>query len=61
MYTRLGGDFLVAQMVQNLPAMQETWVSFLCWEDPLEKGMAIQTSRDRTTWQTAVHRVAKSG
>ena len=48
-------------MIKNLPAVWETWVSFLGWEDPLEKGMAIQTSRDRTTWQTAVHRVAKSG
>ena len=31
---------LVAQMVKNLPAMQETWVRFLDQEDPLEKGMA---------------------
>ena len=29
---------LVAQLVKNLPAMQETWVKFLDWEDPLEKG-----------------------
>ena len=28
----------VAQLVKNLPAMQETWVHFLGWEDPLEKG-----------------------
>ena len=28
---------LVAQMVKNPPAMQETWVQFLGWEDPLEK------------------------
>ena len=28
---------LVAQMVKNLPAMQETWVSSLAWEDPLEE------------------------
>ena len=27
-------------MVQNLPAMQETWVQSLGWEDPLEEGMA---------------------
>ena len=33
-------DFPVAQMVKNLPAMQESWVRFLGWEDPLEKGMA---------------------
>ena len=31
---------LVAQLVKNLPAMQETLVQFLCWEDPLEKGKA---------------------
>ena len=29
---------LVAQLVKNLPAMQETQVQFLVWEDPLEKG-----------------------
>ena len=31
---------LVAQMVKNPPAMRETWVRFLGWEDPLEEGMA---------------------
>ena len=35
-----GGAPLVAQMVKNLPAMQETWVQSLGREDPLEKGMA---------------------
>ena len=30
----------VAQTVKNLPAMHETWVGSLGWEDPLEKGMA---------------------
>ena len=35
---------LVAQMVENLPAMQETRVQFLGQEDPLEKGMATQSS-----------------
>ena len=35
---------LVAQMVKNLPAMQETWVQSLGWEDPLEKEMAIHSS-----------------
>ena len=29
---------LIAQLVKNLPAMQETLVQFLGWEDPLEKG-----------------------
>ena len=35
---------LVAQMVKNLPAMWETQVQTLVWEDPLEKGMAIHSS-----------------
>ena len=35
---------LVAQMVKNLPAMQETWVPSLGWEDPLEKEMATHHS-----------------
>ena len=35
---------LVAQTVRNLPAMQETWVRSLDWEDPLEKGMATHSS-----------------
>ena len=35
---------LVAQLVKNLPAMQETWVWSLGWEDPLEKGMATHSS-----------------
>ena len=34
----------MAQMVKNLPAMQETWVQFLGGEDPLEKEMAIHSS-----------------
>ena len=35
---------LVAQMVKNLPAMQETWVQSLGGEVPLEKGMATHSS-----------------
>ena len=35
---------LVAQVIKNLPAMQESWVRPLGWEDPLEKGMAILSS-----------------
>ena len=34
----------VAQLVKSLPAMQETWVRSLGWEDPLEKGMATHSS-----------------
>ena len=37
-------DFLVAQLVKNLPEMQETWVRSLGWEDPLEKGTATHSS-----------------
>ena len=35
---------LVAQLVKNLPAMWETWVQPLGWEDPLEKGKATNFS-----------------
>ena len=34
----------MAQMVKNLPAMQETWILSLGWEDPLEKEMAAHPS-----------------
>ena len=34
----------VAQLVKNLPAMQETWVQSLGWENPLEKGKATHSS-----------------
>ena len=54
-------------MVKNLPAMRETWVQSLGWEDPLEEGMATHSSilawrilMDRGTWRTTVHGVAKS-
>ena len=35
---------LVAQLVKNLPAVWETWVRFLGWADPLEKGKATYSS-----------------
>ena len=35
---------LVAQLVKKLPAMWETWVRSLGWEDPLEKGKATHSS-----------------
>ena len=35
---------LVSQLVKNLPAMQKSWVCFLGWEDPLEKGKATHSS-----------------
>ena len=34
----------MAQLVKNLPAMPETWVQFLGWDDPLEKEMATDSS-----------------
>ena len=34
---------LVAQLVKNPPAMRETWVQSLSWEDPLEKGKATHS------------------
>ena len=48
-YTYTGGllskmDSLVAQMVKNPPAMQDTWIQCLGQEDPLEKGMATYYS-----------------
>ena len=48
----------MAQLVKNLPAMQETWVPSLGWEDPLEKGMATHSSI--LAWRTPVHGLAKS-
>ena len=41
---------LVAQLVKNLPAMWETWVRSLGWEDPLEKGRA--TPCNILAWRT---------
>ena len=38
------GASLVAQMVKNLPAMWETWVQSLVWEDPQDKEMATHSS-----------------
>ena len=55
----------MAQMVKNLPAMQETGVRSLGWEDPLEKAMATHSSIlawriPRTVWRATVHGVTKS-
>ena len=40
----IDGTSLVAQIVKNLPAMQETQIQSLGWEDPLEKEMAAYFS-----------------
>ena len=51
---------LVAQLVKNPPAMRETWVLSLGWEDPLEKGRATQFSILAWRIPCLVHGVAKS-
>ena len=54
----------MAQVVKNLPAVWETWVESLGWEDPLEKAMATHSSilawkspMDREAWWATVHGV----
>ena len=42
--TLMLGSLLVAQRLKRLPAMQETWVRSLGWEDPLEKEMATHST-----------------
>ena len=51
---------LVAQLVKNPPAMRETWIQSLGWEDPLEKGMATHSSilASRIAW--TIREVMKS-
>ena len=51
---------LVAQLVKNLPAMWETWVRSLGWEDPLEKGKATHSSILENSTDCIVHGVSKS-
>ena len=52
--------------VENPPAIWETWVRFLGWEDPLDEGMAIHSSiltwripMDRGAWWATIHEVTK--
>ena len=59
---------LVAQTVKSLPAVQETQVPSLGWEDPLEEGMATHSSilawripMDRGAWLATVHEVKRDG
>ena len=59
------GASLVAQMVKNLPATQETWVQSLGWEDKLEEGMATYPNTpEESPWKEEPgelqFRVAKS-
>ena len=58
---------LVAQTVKNPPAVWETWVQSLGWEDSLEEGMATPSNirawripMDREAWWAAVHGVTNS-
>ena len=44
----------MVQMVKNLPAMQETWVQSLGWEDPLEKEMHSSILAWRIQWTEEV-------
>ena len=57
----------MAQLVKNPPAVWETWVQSLGWEDPLEEGMETHSSilawripMDREAWRVTVHGVAQS-
>ena len=53
---------MLAQTVKNLPAMWETWVQTLGWEDPLEKGKAypLHYCGLENSMECVLHRVAKS-
>ena len=58
---------LVTRLVKNPPAMRETWVQSLSWEDPLKEGLAAHSSvlawripMDRGAWWAIVHGIAKS-
>ena len=54
------GASLVAQLLKNPPAIWETWVWCLSWEDSLEKGKAIHSSSDlENSMDCIVHGVAK--
>ena len=57
----------MTQVVKNLPAMRETWVRSLGWEDPLEEGTTTHSSTlawripmDGGAWRAAVPGVVKS-
>ena len=67
-YKASHGASLIAQLVKNLPAMQETWIRSLSWEDLLEKEMAthfqyscLENPMGRGAWQATVHGIARVG
>ena len=47
---------LVAQLVKNQPAMQETWIQSMGWEDPLEESMANHSTV--LAWRISMDREA---
>ena len=58
----------MVQRVKNLPAVRDTWVPSLGWEDPLEEGMATRSSilawripMDRGAWRATVMRSQRVG
>ena len=58
---------LVPQMIKKLPAVWETWIRSLGWEDLLEEGIATRSSipawkipMDRGAWGSTVHGIAES-
>ena len=57
----------MAQMIKNPPAMWESWIRSLDWEDPLKEGMATRSSilawrisMERGAWRATVHGVTGS-
>ena len=56
-------DSLVAQILKNLPALQDTWVQSLGWEEPLEKEMATNSSilAWKIPWMEECSRVQSMG
>ena len=65
--TGLSSSLACGTLVKNPPALWETWVRSLGWEDPLEEGMETHSSTlclenpmDRGAWWATVHGVAKS-
>ena len=54
---------LVTQTVKNLPAMEETWVQYLGWENPLEKEVATHSSilAWRIPWTEELGRLQSMG
>ena len=62
-FVQKSGASLVAQRVKHLPAMQETWVQSLGWEDPVEKEMVIHSSilTRRIPWMEEPGRLQSTG